>query len=302
MSSSRAVVMRQTGAPEVLALEEIVLAPLRPGEVRLRTLAAAINHSDLEIRAGNWPILRTPKFPYVPGLEVVGEIVARAPDVTTFPLGQAVWTAMQGLGGVRAERDGGYAEHVTVAASTLAPLPSDVDPVAFAALGLAAVTALEGMHKLGALAGKTLAVSGATGGVGAVAVAIGRALGAEVVALDRSSPLPAPATVDAMLDTVAGPLFPALVSALRPGGRYSLVGAAAGGQVTFDAWALLEERTLTGYSSETLDGEILRRATAELLAFQLPPPPTTVLPLAEAARAHAGLEQRTLRGRVVLVP
>jgi NADPH2:quinone reductase len=60
---SRAVVMRRTGPPDVLALEEVELAPLAPGEVRLRSLASAVNHSDLEIRAGSWNIRREPKFP-----------------------------------------------------------------------------------------------------------------------------------------------------------------------------------------------------------------------------------------------
>lgn len=294
--------MRRVGGPEVLEIEEVALRPLGPGEVRLRTLASAINRSDLEIRAGHWPILRSPKFPYVPGLEVVGEVVERAPDVSTLSVGQRAWTAMQGLGGVRAERDGGYAEHVTLAASAAAPLPSDVDPITFAALGLAAVTALEGLRKLGPLRGKTVAVSGVTGGVGAVAVSLVRALGAEVIALERSTPLPPPASVDAVLDTVAGPSFGALVASLKFGGRYSIVGAVGGGEVSFDAWALLEERILTGYSSETLDGETLRRATRELIALELPPPPTTLRPLAEAARAHDELERRLLRGRVVLVP
>jgi NADPH2:quinone reductase len=59
---------------------------------------------------------------------------------------------------------------------------------------------------------------------------------------------------------------------------------------------------LTGYSSEELDGDTLRAATRALLAMGLPAPPTTVLPLAEAARAHELLESRTVRGRIVLVP
>ncbi|WP_095987538.1 zinc-binding dehydrogenase [Cystobacter fuscus] len=111
-----------------------------------------------------------------------------------------------------------------------------------------------------------------------------------------------PESADAVLDGVAGPLFPTLISALRPTGRYCLVGAAAGGAVSFDAWSLLDGRVLTGYSTETLDGNVLRAATRELLALRLPPPPTTVLPLAEAARAHELLERREVRGRVVLVP
>ncbi|MFY0577084.1 quinone oxidoreductase family protein [Cystobacter fuscus] len=299
---SRAVVMRRTGPPEVLRVEELALVPLARGEVRLRSLASAINHSDLEIRVGNWPILRQARFPYVPGLEVVGEVVEVADDVRGFAVGERAWTTMQGLGGVRAERDGGYAEYVTVSADVLAPLPADLDAVRFASIGLAGVTALEAMRRLGPPGGKTLLVSGATGGVGAVAVEIGRALGADVVALERGSPSPPPGSVDAVLDGVAGPLFPTLVSALRPTGRYCLVGAAAGGEVSFDVWSLLDGRVLTGYSTETLDGDVLRAATRELLALRLPPPPTTVLPLAEAARAHELLERREVRGRVVLVP
>jgi NADPH2:quinone reductase len=302
VTKSRAVVMRRTGPPEVLAVEELTLPPLARGEVRLRALASAVNHSDLEIRAGNWPIRREPRFPYVPGLEVVGEVVEVAPDVGGLAVGDRAWTMMQGLGGVRAERDGGYAEHVTVAAGVLAPLPADLDPVGLAAVGLAGVTALEAMRKLGPLGGRTLVVSGATGGVGAVAVEIGRALGASVVALTRSSPPPKPASADAVLDGVAGALFPTLVAALRSGGRYCIVGAVAGGEVAFDAWSLLDGRVLTGYSTEDLDGDALRAATRELLGLRLPPPRTKVLPLAEAARAHALLEGRAVRGRVVLVP
>jgi NADPH2:quinone reductase len=301
-TSSRAIVMRRIGPPEVLTVERVAHKPLAAGEIRLRALASAINHSDLEIRAGNWRIRRDPPFPYVPGLEVVGEVVEVAAGVADFAVGDRAWTTMQGLGGVRAERDGGYADQVTVAADVLAPLPGDLDPVRFASIGLAGVTAIESLRRLGPIAGKTVIVSGSTGGVGAVAVEIGRALGATVVALTRNSRLPEPGSADAVLDGVAGPLFGPLVAALRPGGRYCMFGAAAGGDVSFDAWGLIERRVLAGYSTEDLDGPALRTATRELLAMRLPPPPTTVLPLAEAARAHALLEQRSLQGRVVLVP
>lgn len=299
---SNVIAMRRTGGPEVLALEPRALGPLAPGDVRIRALASAVNYSDLRIRAGDWPIRRPSPFPYVPGLEVVGDVVEVAPDVSSVGAGDRVWTMMQGLGGVRAERDGGYAEHVTVSARVLAPLPRDLDPVRFAAIGLAGVTAIESIRRLGELAGKTVAVTGATGGVGAVAVEIARSRGATVIALTRTSPPPEPSTLDAVLDGVAGPAFGTLIAALKPGGRYCMYGGAAGGEVTFDAWGLIEARVLTGYSSEHLTGDALRAATRELLALSIAPPPTTVLPLAEAARAHALLEQRTVRGRLVLVP
>jgi len=61
-------VIRRTGPPEGLVVEEIAQVPLARGEVRLRALASAINHSDLQMRAGNWRIRRNPPFPYVPGL------------------------------------------------------------------------------------------------------------------------------------------------------------------------------------------------------------------------------------------
>ncbi len=302
MTSSRAIVMHRTGGPEVLQLEDVARASLAAGEVRLRALASAINHSDLEVRAGNWRIRRAPAFPYVPGLEVVGEVVEVAPDVHELAVGQRAWTTMQGLGGVRAERDGGYADHVTVHASVLAPLPADIDPVHFAAIGLAGVTAREAMRRLGDLRGKTLIITGTTGGVGAVAAHVGRSLGAQVIGLPRGAAPPEAGSADAVLDGVGGAMFTSLVAALRPHGRYCMFGATAGAEVRFDLWNLLEGQRLTGYSSETLDGDALRVATRELLAMHLPAPPTTVMPLADAARAHALLESRELRGRVVLVP
>jgi NADPH2:quinone reductase len=277
---SRAVVMRRNGGPEVLAVEEVELAPLREGEVRLRTLASAVNHSDLEIRAGNWAIRRDPKFPYVPGLEVVGDVVEIASGVEGIRAGDRAWTMMQGLGG----------------------LPETIDPIAFASVGLAGVTAYQGLQTLGPLSGKTVVVTGATGGVGALAVLLARAAGAKPFALERGSAPPRPKGADAVLDVVAGSLFPDLIASLRHGGRYCIVGAMGGGDVRFDAWSLLDGLVLTGYSTEDLDGDGLRAATRALLEANLPPVHPRVLPLADAARANALLESREVKGRVVLVP
>jgi len=294
--------MHKTGGPDVLAIEEVEAPPLRKGEVRIRTLASAVNHSDLEIRAGHWAIRRTPPFPYVPGLEVIGDVVEVADGVGQIREGDRVWTMMQGLGGVRAERDGGYAEHVAVSASAVALLPKSLDPIAFATLGLAGVTAYHGLLALGALAGKTVAVTGPTGGVGAIAVLLARHAKANVVEVHRESAPLSAGSVDAVLDVVAGPRFSELVTSLRHGGRYCLVGAMAGGDVSFDAWTLLNAITLTGYSTEDIDGDGLRAATEALLAARLPDINCTVLPLSEAARAHDLLERRAVKGRVILKP
>jgi NADPH2:quinone reductase len=302
MASFRVVQLQRFGGPEVLTIGERPFQALAPGDVRMRSLASAVNHSDLHVRSGDWKIRKASPFPYVPGLEAVGEVVEAASDVTSVQVGDRVWTTMQGLGGVRAERDGGYADFVTVSAEAVAPLPRDLDPVRFAAIGLAGITAIESLRRIGDVSGKTLLVTGTTGGVGGVAVEIARAYGATVIAQTRSSAVPAAASVDAVLDGVAGPAFSSLVAALRPGGCYCMYGAAAGGDVRFDAWNLIERRVLTGYSSEDLSGAALRAATSELLTLSLAPPSTTVVPLAEASRAHAMLERRDVRGRLILVP
>jgi NADPH2:quinone reductase len=159
-----------------------------------------------------------------------------------------------------------------------------------------------GLHRLGDLAGRTLIVTGPEGGVGSMAVLLARELGASVVEHGRGASPPRPRMADAVLDVVAGPLFPELIAALRHGGRYCLVGAVAGGDVCFDAWSLIDGITLTGYSTEDIDGHELRSVTEALLQVQLPATKYTVLPLAEAARAHAMLESREVKGRIVLVP
>lgn len=322
MSEGHAIVMRQTGPPEVLRVETLPLPELAASEIRIRMLAAAVNHSDLEIRAGCWPIRRESPFPYVPGLEVVGEVVEAGEAVEAVRLGQTVITMMQGLGGVRSLRPGGYQEYVTVEADVVAAVPEGIDPCAAAALGLAAVTAHQGLERVGPLDGRRIAVTGAAGGVGSAAVALAAAKGAEVIAcvrdlnrarhlakhgpaeiLDDVSAIPA-RSLNGVLDTVAGPLFEPLVGALADGGGFSLVGAVAGGQVSFDAWELIRSVTLTGYSSEDLDGPALRGATADVFALlqagKLTPPRWQTMPLEDAAKAHRLLEQGAVSARILL--
>jgi NADPH2:quinone reductase len=327
---SRASAMRAYGAADVLRPETLELAEPAAGDVRIRVIAAAVNHSDLEVRTGNWPIRRDEPFPYIPGIEAVGEVVAAGADVVSVPVGANVVTMMQGLGGVRALRSGGYAEHVTVAADAVAVIPADVDPLAVAAVGLAGVTAYEGLRRTGPLAGMRVVVTGASGGVGSAAVALACALdAAEVVAVvsrperveyvqglgaDRivvsgqgnlAEALP-PRSVDRVLDTVAGPLFGPCVAALRPGGGLCSIGAVGGADVAFQIDALQRPATLTGYSSESLEGTELRDAMTTictLLALdELTLPEITQLPLDGAAAAHTLLEQHRVQGRLLLVP
>jgi NADPH2:quinone reductase len=83
-------------------------------------------------------------------------------------------------------------------------------------------------------------------------------------------------------------------------------GAVSGSEVRFDLWDLIRPVTLTGYSSETLDGPTLRSAVAAIAQWVqeggIAVPRYTILPLADAARAHSMLETRGISGRVLLVP
>ncbi|MES2432892.1 MAG: NADP-dependent oxidoreductase [Pseudomonadota bacterium] len=325
---TQAVQMHSYGPPEVLIYAPLRLAPLQPDEVRIRTIASAVNHTDLEIRSGNWPIRKQDPFPYVPGVEVVGEIAEVGSSVSGLYPGDRVITMMQGLGGVRGERHGGYAELVTVAADAVALIESAVDPYVMAALGLGGVTAYEGLRKVGDLAGKHILVTGAAGGVGSAAVAIAKAQGAavtgvvsragqadyvrslgadEVVVSTSDAPLELEvSSFDGILDTVGAAVFASSLKALRAGGVLSLVGAVGGSDVRLDLWELIRPITLTGYSSETLDGATLRHAIAAIAGWvqdgSISAPCYTTVPMAEAARAHAMLESRGISGRVLLVP
>jgi NADPH2:quinone reductase len=325
----RAIRMRETGPPTVLVEERVDDIPLAPGEIRVEVSFAAVNHTDLEIRRGAWKIRRPDPFPYVPGVELVGRIVEIGRAVTGFALDDAVVTMMQGLGGVRAERPGAYQDRVVVAAKSVVRVPNGVGLEAMAAVGLPGITARQGLEPFGPIARRKVAVSGASGGVGSLAVGIARARGAEVTAIvtsDRrveyarslgastvisleAGPLGAqlaPGSVDCVVDTVGGPLFPDLVAALKPGGCLSLVGAVAGGDVRFDAWNLLGGITLTGWSSEALDGEELEEAVDSLGAMirtkALALPRVTRIGLVAASAAHALLERRGVEGRILLVP
>jgi NADPH2:quinone reductase len=323
----RIVRMERYGGPEVLATVRAECPELKAHELRIRTRYAGVNYTDLQIRAGAWPLQRADPFPYVPGVEVVGEIDAVGSGGTGFAQGQSVMTMMQGLGGVRAERDGGYAQFVTVAAEAVAALPDGVDLRSVAALGLPGVTAWKGLSRLGAIAGGHVLVTGAAGSVGAIAVALAAAAGAHVTglvvraeheqyvrALGACDVIVGPrdgapdltgARFDGVLDVVGGYGFRACVSALQDGGTLCLVGAVGGGDVMFDAWNLIRPVTLTGYSTETLDGTALRSAVEALCALmrqgRLAPPPSTLFPLDAAADAHLMFE-RGASGRLLLTP
>jgi NADPH2:quinone reductase len=291
-------------------------------------VAAAVNHTDLRIRAGDWPVRKSDPFPYAPDVEVVGEIAEIGAQVTSWRVGQAVITMMQGLGGVRAERPGGYAQFITVDQSVLARAPAELSPLQLAAFGLAGVTAFLGLERIGALKGKRILVTGAAGGVGSAAIGLARAQGASVsalvsreghaeyvkglgaeeviVAAKGAALATAVEAFHGIVDTVGGALFPWCAPQLAADGVMTLVGAVGGGDVTFDAWTLIRPVILTGYSTESLNAAGLQRAVDAIgrsfTQGDLTLPAFETLPLNHAAHAHCRLEQGGFEGRLLLTP
>jgi len=322
-----AIQMSKYGPPEVLTPVELSLPELRPNEVLIEVIATAVNRSDVNVRSGHHPILKPNPFPYIPGIETLGIVCAKGAEVS-LNLGTRVVTMMQKMGGVHAHRPGGYQSHVVAPASTVAPLSESTDPYAMAALGLAAVTAYQGLQRTGLKAGDRVLITGASGGVGTAALGLAKAWGATAVAV-TSHPSKVPTLLelgadevwdlstssweevratpyDAVLELVGADTFRQCVQSLKPYGKICVVGAIAGGEATLSVWDLLDEIQITGYSSEHLDGNELRstitRIERLLLQDRLLVPPVVRYPLKEAARAHRDMEQGALVGRQLLLP
>lgn len=325
--SGHAIEIDRYGGPQELVWRAVRRPPLAAGEVRIRTLYAAVNRADVEIRRGEWPIVHADPFPYTPGLEVVGIVDAVGGGVTSVVPGDRAITMMQRLGGIWGERPGGYAEFVVVDAGAVATFAGDLDAEQIAALGLVAVTAAEGLARLELMPGARVVVHGASGGVGSAAVALASARGAEVIAvlpragkadyvrslgaaqvvvLDDGGLLDAlgPRSVDAVLETTGARTFADSAAVLRRGGRLCLVGALTGAELRLSAWDLIQELELTGWSSENLTGDGLRAHVAQIAALvrdgRLAAPAITRFALPDAAQAHRRLERGALRGRALL--
>ena len=193
-----------------------------------------------------------------------------APDVDQPSVGDEVY------GMTPFDRDGVAAEFARVPASVLAPKPRTLDHVQSAAIPLPALSAWQGLFDHGGLqAGERLLITGASGGVGHLALQLARVRGAEV----------ASDGVDLVFDTAGGETLARATEALRPGGR--LVSAAE--EPAEGTYYLVE-------ANRTQLDELARLADAG----ELHPEIDSVFPLEEAQAAFERSMARGKRGKVVL--
>jgi len=159
---------------------ELSLDDLDPGEVVIRALYSSVNYKDALAATGAGRVIR--RFPCVGGVDVAG-VVETSSDAR-FKAGDEVLVTGYGMG---VEHDGGYAEYVRVPADWVVPLPQGLSMFDAMALGTAGFTAALSIHRLEQNEltpekGRVI-VTGATGGVGSLAIQMLSQLGYRVVAL-----------------------------------------------------------------------------------------------------------------------
>jgi len=175
----KAVIANTPGGPEVLQLADIDEPVTKAGEVKIRVRSFGLNKVESYYRSGSYGN-------FVPGqtlgIEAVGEIVE---DLSgEFKLGQKVATAM---GGMMFSRHGGNAEYITVNASNVIPITSNLNYEQLAALPIAYLTVWGALDKsMQIQKGQTLLVRGATSSVGLAAIAYAKFRGLTVIATTRN--------------------------------------------------------------------------------------------------------------------
>ena len=322
----RTVVCNELGPLGGLAIEERGEPTPGEGQVVVDVRAAGVNFVDGLLCQGRYQI--KPPIPFVPGGEIAGEVSAVGSGVTGVSIGDRV-IAFTGFGG--------FAEQVVISAPTLVTMPDALGFGQAATLIQSYGTILFALTRRTSIKpGEWVLVLGAGGGVGLAAIDVARALGARVIAaastkekLDMAVAMGAEATiayededlkvrarelsgggVDVVIDPVGGRHSEPALRATGPFGRFCVIGFASGpiAPVPLNQ-VLLNNRTVVGvdWGAWTFRDPIgNRRLLDELMGLisdgQLHPTLPSEYPLDQASSVMSGLIDRTLAGKVVLIP
>lgn len=316
----KALVRHRFGGPRVVHVEEVERPALEDDRVLVRVHASSLNKADWHQLRG-WPrFLRPlsrnglvrPKSPLL-GSDFAGVVEAVGKDVTDLAPGDAVF------GG----RTGAFAEYVS--ATNVVRMPANVTFEEAATMGIAGLTALQGLRDHGGLQpGERVLINGASGGVGTLAVQIAKALGAHVTAvcstrnIEQARALGAervldytqedftrhPERYDLIADVAGGHSWRALRGVLEPEGRLVIVGAhGSRGQLRHLASVWLASR----FGKQTAKFFVANfnkpdlQALADLLeSGELRPVIDRTYELAEAQDALRTFGEGHVRGKLVL--
>ncbi|MEO7917794.1 MAG: NADPH:quinone oxidoreductase family protein [Dokdonella sp.] len=244
----KAIICESWGPPSSLQLREMRSPVPGPKQVLIRVHVAAVNFPDALIVAGKYQY--KPEFPFSPGGELSGEVIAVGAEVERIKIGTKV---------VGIAPYGAYAQEAVVDASNIVPLPAGISDDDLELAGSFVLTYGTSLHALKdraqAQAGETLLVLGAGGGVGLAAVEIGKLLGLRVIAAastaekrdaakalgadevidyanedlrERIKSLTEGKGVDIVYDPVGGDFAEPALRSVGWRGRYLVVGFAAG--------------------------------------------------------------------------
>src|SRR5215207_1471239 len=323
----RAVLAKAFGEPETLVVEDVPEPRPSPGEVLVQVRVAALNFFDTLIIQGRYQY--KPEFPFSPGGECSGVVVALGEGVSGWAEGDRV-IAHLGWGACR--------ERVAARAERLVRIPEGVNDEQAAGLTITYGTSLHALKNRARLkAGETLAVLGAAGGVGLAAVEIGKLMGARVIACASADDKLAVARehgaamtlnyaaeslrdglrrltegrgVDVLYDPVGGDLAEPALRSMAWKGRYLVIGFAAGEIPKLPLnLVLLKGCDVQGvFWGSFVDREPAAHAVnmAWLLAHvaggSLSARVEAVFPLAETPAALGVLARREAKGKVLVRP
>ncbi len=339
-----AVLIESHGGPDVVDVGEVPQVKPLDGEVRIAVKAAALNHLDLHVRNGR-PGMNL-EFPHVLGSDAAGVVEKVGAEVKGVAVGERVllnpalscgrceWcrrgeqSECPDFGLVGLSRPGTFAEHVTVPARNVHPIPEHLDFVGAAALTLAHVTAWRMVMTRARLRpGETVLIHGIGGGVALAALQTATNAGGVVFVtsssdekLDRARDLGADAThnyatdpdvgkwivvltegrgVDVVVDTVGAATWPIDFEAVRRGGRVVLCGVTTGAEAATPLHRLYwNQVSVLGSTMGSEEDVRLMIRAAE--ASGLEPVIDRVYPLEDAPAALARMEAGDQLGKIVL--
>lgn len=300
----KAIRIHEFGGRDVLKYEDIPEPEPEQDEVRIQIIAAGVNPVDWKMREGwmNIPL------PITLGLDVAGVVDVLGEDVDSFLPGERIFAKAS-------MPNGGYAEYTVVKASQAAQMPKSIGFVEAAAIPTAGLTAWQSIFDVAGLKKKqSILIHGAAGGVGSFAVQFAKWKGAYVIGTASSNNAQflrsigadevvdykaqqfedVVHNVDVVLDTVGGDTFERSWNVLKPGGFLVTT------IVEVPERAAVAHGVRAKHIVSQADGRELAQIASLVDERHIKPIVTTVLPLAEARKAHEMNESRHTRGKIVL--
>ncbi|MCA2219151.1 medium chain dehydrogenase/reductase family protein [Jidongwangia harbinensis] len=225
--------------PEGLEIRRGAVPAAGPGQVLVRMEATGVSFAEQQMRRGRY--YDQPAFPFVPGYDLVGTVIATGAGVPPSLSGTRVAALL---------KVGGWASHVVVEAADVVPVPDGISPAEAETVVVNGVTAWQMLHRKARVrAGQTVLVHGANGGVGSVLVQLAQAAGATVIGTASRRHHDALRTrgvlaIDYRTEDVA-----TRVRELAPGG-VDAVFDHVGGRSVIDSWGMLAPGgTLVAYGT-----------------------------------------------------